>query len=178
MDEIVIIDDFLNNNELSVTNELINTFLWKYGHTSGDYEIITNSFFSTFNLNDFFSKYILQKINHSFSKHFTINRNYMHIQTFGIDGSYHIDDTGENKYTFCLYLSTIPDTFFDKIGGDLYLKIPAIKHIVSVEPTNNRGVLFPSIYLHKGMAYNKDTPNIKRLCITWKLEEVLSTNYY
>ena len=96
----------------------------------------------------------------------------MHSQTIGQDGSYHIDDNGDNKFTVCLYLSNIDADHFQNISGDLFIKIPNEKVIVSIEPIDNRLIFFPSTYLHKGMAFNCLTSDIKRLCIAWKLEEI------
>jgi hypothetical protein len=91
----------------------------------------------------------------------------MHIQTFGQDGSFHIDDIGDNMYTFCLYITQEKE--LDKNGGDFLIKCPNKKYTYSIETNFNRGIMFPSEYLHKGLAYNHCSKHI-RLCITWKLE--------
>lgn len=172
MDNIIIKDDFLNNDELNILHELINSQHFKYGHTSGYNEYITNRFFSTNNTDNFFFKHIKQKIEMQFSKKIKINRHYMHIQTFGQDGSYHIDDEGDHKYTFCLYITENDANTLEYIGGDFLIKIPNQSFILCVETKMNRGIIFPSSYFHKGMAYNNFCSN-KRLCLTWKLEEII-----
>jgi hypothetical protein len=185
MENIFIFDNFLNENELNKVVEIINTRVWGYGHTSGYREQIQNVFFSTHDLDEFFSEYIKEKIEKTVSRNLKINRLYTHIQTFGQDGSYHIDCSGDNKYTFCIYLNYITEiktidstliknnkpNIYENMGGEFFIKIPDSQHILSIDTIMNRGVFFPSNYLHKGMAYNRFIPN-KRVCITWKLEVV------
>jgi hypothetical protein len=107
------------------------------------------------------------------SKVIKINRNYMHIQTFGQDGCYHIDDTTDTSFTICLYLTDLSNHDLDNAKGEFLIKIPNTKQIVSIDTQCNRCVLFPSNYQHKGMAYNHLYSN-KRVCITWKCENALS----
>jgi len=215
MNNIILFDNFLNKNELNILTFIIKNKKWGYGHKSGYMEKVQNKFFSVKNSEDFFLKNIFDKIKKCVSKKLKINRHYMHIQTFGLDGSYHIDDSKLNTYTFCIYFSDIEgftelhntiintkDNFdkhfysFDSISknisqieifntsskdynniienasGEFFIKIPNEKHIVSIEPKNNRGIFFPSHYLHKGMAFNNFFNSV-RLCITWKLEEII-----
>ena len=104
----------------------------------------------------------------------------MHIQTYSQDGGFHIDDNGKNKYTFCLYINNIEGCFDEQdinkkeelmeiSGGEFLIKIPNRKEILCIETLSNRGIFFPSEYLHKGMAFNRFIPDY-RLCLTWKLE--------
>jgi len=172
MENIKIIDNFLDKNELYIINNMINNRKWEYGHVSGgDNESILNVFFANYHQNEFFLKYIPQKLK-SLIPNFKIIRNYMHIQLIGQDGSYHIDEEGINNFTFCLYINNNSNENIENIGGDFFIKIPEKKYIISIETLNNRGILFPSMYLHKGIAYNNYVKDIKRLCITWKLEQV------
>lgn len=167
MENIKIYDDFLNEKQIIILQDILKNKKYKYGHSSGYRELAVSNFFSTYNQEDFFLIYIKEKIEKIFSKKYKINRHYMHIQTFGLDGGFHIDDQGDNKYTFCLYITDEID--MDQVGGDFLIKIPNEKYILSIETTNNRGILFPSEYVHKGMAYNIHSEK-PRLCITWKLE--------
>lgn len=183
MENIFIFDNFLNENELNRVIEIIETRVWHYGHTSGNREQIQNKFFSTHDLDIFFTEHLKEKIEKTVSQKLKIDRLYTHIQTFGQDGSYHIDNTGENKYTFCIYLNYITgvkfidetiiqnnnETIYENMNGEFFLKIPGEPQILCINTIMNRGVYFPSTYLHKGMAYNRFIPN-KRVCITWKME--------
>ena len=164
---IKIIDNFLDDNELEILYKILINKNYKFGHSSGPRELIVNEFFSFYNEEDFFLVYLKDKIEKTFSSKYKINRHYMHIQTFGSDGGFHYDDIGDDKYTFCLYITNEKD--LHKNGGDFLIKIPNEKYIMSIETYNNRGILFPSEYLHKGMAYNINSVE-SRLCITWKLE--------
>jgi len=169
MEKIIIFDNFLNEIDLNELYTIINKSQYKYFHNSGYREIISSTFFSVFNTDDFFIQYLKQKIEVTLKKKFQLNRHYMHIQTFGLDGGYHIDDNGSNKYTFCLYITELNENEIDEAGGEFLIKIPDTSIIMSIDTIYNRGILFPSEYLHKGMAYNVMYSN-KRLCITWKLE--------
>ena len=173
MNKIDIIDNFLDENDLKTIKNIIIAKLWKYGHTSGGIELITNKFFSDYFTRNF-NDTILKKIKLLYcSRNFKIIRLYTHIQTFGQDGAYHVDYKADNKFSFCLYISIINDDLLeDKQGGDFLIKIPNEKFIISITPNNNRGILFPANYLHKGNAYSRHFSE-RRICITWKLEEII-----
>ena len=168
MDRIHIIDNFLNETDLFDLMEYVNSQTnWKFGHTSGISEKVQTKFWSIMDLTDYISLKITAILEHMISPIFKINRNYMHIQTFGQDGCYHIDDSADNSFTICLYLTDIPNTELDDAKGEFLIKIPNTTHIVSIDTCCNRCVMFPSNYQHKGMAYNPLYSN-KRVCITWK----------
>jgi hypothetical protein len=171
MEDIKIIDRFLSDNELNQCINIVNNKEWYYGHTSGNSEKFNNQFFAAYDLGDFFTEYIKTKLESVFNKKFQLDRNYMHIQYYGQCGSYHIDTPLPNTYTFCIYLTDISDSDMEDADGDFLLKIPNTKDIVCINTIMNRGVFFPSIYFHKGMAYNRFFPQ-KRLCITWKMTEL------
>ena len=175
MENIKIVDNFLNNDELNKFIQIINTHNWKYGHSSGsEYEHFDNKFFAAYDLGDYFENYMMQKLEFIFKKKFKLDRNYMHVQTYGQNGSYHTDTNIDtpNTYTFCIYITDIPDKLMENADGDFLIKIPNSKAIISIHTIMNRGVFFPSTYVHKGMAYNRYFHN-KRLCITWKLMEMI-----
>ena len=134
VDKIIIIDNFLEPNDLQRIVEYMDRQTFVFGHSSVQ-----------------------------------INRNYGHIQTFGQDGAYHEDDTRENAYTFCIYLTELDDKTMETAGGEFFIKIPNQEAILGIATRMNRGVFFPSMYLHKGMAYSRPHEEI-RTCITWKLE--------
>lgn len=168
MENVKIIDNFLSDDELSQCLNIVNKREWNYGHTSGYSEKFNNKFFAVYDLGDFFTKHIKEKLEHIFNKTFILDRNYMHVQLYGQYGSYHVDTELENTYTFCIYLTDISDIDMENADGDFLLKIPNSTSIICINTLMNRGVFFPSIYFHKGMAYNRFFPQ-KRLCITWKM---------
>ena len=172
MDEIHIFDQFLNEDELECVLKYVNSVEgWKFGHSSGKSEIIQTPFFSVMELPEYFGKYLLEKIEKTLNKRFSVDRNYMHIQTFGQDGCYHTDSSEPNTFTFCMYLTEISENEIELAKGEFFIKPPNANVILSIDASMNKGVFFPSTYLHKGMAYNLVRPE-KRLCITWKLSEI------
>ena len=176
MENIKIIDNFFSKEELNKIQNVLNNKEkeWHYGHNSGDYEKYNNNFFAVYILGNYFKTNIIKKFEEIFNKKFQLIRNYMHIQTYGQDGSYHLDcpEDIENTYTFCIYITDISDSDMENADGDFLLKIPNSNFIICINTLNNRGVFFQSTYFHKGMAYNRFYNN-KRLCITWKLKEII-----
>ena len=117
-------------------------------------------------------KYIEQKT----GKKFKCMRIYANAKTYGQDGLLHIDDElvdGKIKYyTFCLYVSPLPNSRFNLIGGELQFKLPELDEDIyelSVLCNSNQGVLFPSHYWHRGLSYKRYTHEL-RICVAWKLE--------
>ena len=173
MNRIHIIDDFLNETDLGNLIEYVNFQNgWKFGHSSGTSERVQTKFWSIMDLTDYISLKITAILENTISSKFKINRNYMHIQTFGQDGCYHIDDYSENSFTICLYLTDIPNTELDDAKVEFLIKIPNTTHIVSINTHCNRCVMFPSNYQHKGMGYNP-LYSSKRVCITWKCRKII-----
>ena len=169
VDKIIIIDNFLEPNDLQRIVEYMDRQTFVFGHSSGPHETVNNQFFATYTFDELFSIYIKEKIEQTFGQKFQINRNYGHIQTFGQDGAYHEDYTRENAYTFCIYLTELDDKTMETAGGEFFIKIPNQEAILGIATRMNRGVFFPSMYLHKGMAYSRPHEEI-RTCITWKLK--------
>jgi hypothetical protein len=172
MENINIFDNFLDTDEISKLEKYLKENDWLYGHKSGDKEEkLENVFFVSYYNKRYFTNIILSKLAKLLNLTFNINRTYFHIQTFGLDGSYHIDDIYEDTYTFCLYISTASNEDIENHGGEFLIKLPDTKHIVSIDTLMNRGIFFPSYYLHKGMAYDRLLDDY-RICLTWKLRIV------
>lgn len=174
MENIRIIDNFLSATDLQHVVEHMEAQAYKFGHSSGPSETVNNQFFATYTFDEFFSVYIKERIEREFGHTFKVNRNYGHIQTFGQDGAYHTDDERLNTYTFCLYLADLGDDTMETAGGEFFIKVPGQTCILGIATRMNRGVYFPSVYSHKGMAYARPHAE-KRTCITWKLEIVSDT---
>ena len=172
MENIKIVDNFLDEDDLQILTSIISSKRWKYGHTSVGRD--NDIFFWSINLEKeiFFYEYIKDKIESYFSTKFQLNRVYMNGQTYGQNGSYHIDDPTENAFTFCLYFHNVEKTEIEDSGGHLFIKIPNEKFIFTIEPYYNRAVLFPSNYIHKGCAFDRNIKTI-RICITWKLQKIV-----
>lgn len=176
MDSINIYDNFLSNEDLMKCNEYISCEKWHYGHTSSSSTGFNTPFWHMDLMkNEFFTDYLKKKIEKKLNKQFKLNRVYANGQTYGQDGSFHQDDTKTNTTTFCIYTTQLP-VDNDDLNGYLYIKIPNnAKYIACIDPLYNRGVSFPSYYYHKGGAFNRYVQNM-RICIAFKLEEILSTN--
>ena len=168
MTDVHIVEDFLSNEELSNALYFIKNLKWEYGHTS----LETGLKFWSCDLmnNDYFTHHIFKKIENYFQKRFLINKIYANGQTYGLDGSYHTDDYRDDCYTFLLYLTDgIDKTTVNLIDGHTIFKRDS--RIMMVEPLLNRGVLFKSDILHKGMAPSRSS-NMLRISVAFKLREI------
>jgi hypothetical protein len=173
MNNISVFENFLTNDELNIAINIIDTNEWKYGHYSVlNAPGITPFFKMDLNNNEFFSTYLKYEIEKQLSKKFKLITVYAVGQSFGQNGDYHIDSELDNHYTFCLYLTQIQGDLIDLAEGYIHFKIPNKKYIVSYQPIANRGIFFPSNYLHKGCAFSRYV-NKMRICIAWKLEEII-----
>lgn len=170
MDKIVVCDKFLDENELKTALDIINGGSWKYGHNSSGKNLYEDNFW-VMNLtdNEFFSKYVLNIIEKHFSRKYRLVRVYANGQTFTQDGHYHTDSNESNTFTFCLYLTKISESYIDTAGGYIYFKLPEQKYNLCYEPLYNRGLYFPSNYIHKGSAFTRYVMDM-RICVAWKLE--------
>jgi hypothetical protein len=122
--------------------------------------------------NDFFNIYIAKIIENTFQKKFIVHRVYANGHTFGQDGSYHIDNESSTSYTFCLYLTKIDEKYIETAGGHIFFKLPELPYRIAYEPIFNRGIFFPSNYIHKGCAFSRYFMDL-RISVAWKLEEII-----
>jgi hypothetical protein len=168
MDQIKIFDAFLNDEELEKCIKYINEPKWEFGHISLPHTTKFQTFFWVMSLIDisFFSLYLKDKIQTITGKIFTVDKVYANGQTYGQNGTFHTDSDNKNCYTFCLYITNNPNEF----SGDLEFKLRDLPHIIKVETKYNRGIFFPSNFLHKGNALL--SLNDLRICIAWKLKLV------
>lgn len=172
MDKITVIDDFLTKLELEKAFEIINSKKWNYQHKSnGQYEHEVSFWSVPLDDEVFFAEHVKKVIEKYFSKRFEINRVYANAQTYGQDGSFHVDDTDENAITFVLYLNKVPKEDMELACGHIYFKFPELKYKVCFEPFCNRGIMFPSNYLHKATAFTRFIMDM-RICVAFKMREI------
>jgi len=173
MDKILIFDNFLEKEELNTTKEIISSNDWKWGHESRHMFSYETPFWSM-NLTDhhYFSVYLKEIIEKQVGKKFNLLRVYANGYTFGQDGIFHQDSDKSHHYTFCFYLTDMRDDYIDIAGGYLHFKLPEEKYNICYEPTFNRGIFFPSNYFHKATSFTRYIMDM-RICIAWKLEEIL-----
>lgn len=172
MEKIIVCDNFLKPNELGQASDIIKTRGWKFGHESSNFS--TDTPFWSMDLVDepFFTEYLKGIIETYFGKKFKLNRVYANGQTFGQDGSYHIDTDNADCYTFALYLTNIHPDNVEIASGNIYFKFPDVKYKIGFEPLYNRGIFFPSNYMHKATAFSRYILDL-RICVAWKLQEII-----
>ena len=170
MEKIIVCDNFLSNDEINKATDILKNGLWKFGHTSEGKNIYEDKFW-TMNLtdNEFFSTYLLSVIEKHFSKKFELIRVYANGHTFAQDGHFHIDSDKDDYYTFCLYFTHIEDKYIETAGGYIYFKLPHVNYKICYEPIYNRGIFFPSNYIHKGTSFTRYVMDM-RLGVAWKLK--------
>ena len=172
MEKIKVIDDFLELDELQRVTEMLRNKSFHYYHTSNG-SLKNEIPFWTAYLNDepYISEYITSIIEKHFFKKFIVERVYCNAQTFGQDGAFHIDSELEDAYTFCLYINYVKKEDVELAGGYIYFKLPELNYKICYEPINNRGIFFPSNYIHRSGAFSRFITDM-RMCIAWKLKEV------
>jgi hypothetical protein len=172
MEKIVVIDNFLNQNELQTALGIIQNLRWTFGHISnGKNSNETPFWMSMLNDEPFFVDHVFNLIQKTFNKKFSIERVYANGQSFGQDGTYHTDSDLETCYTFVLYLSDIHKTDVEVAGGHIYFKLPDIKYKICYEPILNRSIFFPSTYIHKACSFSRYIMNL-RTSVAFKLKEI------
>jgi len=173
MENIKIIDNFLSKEELNEIVKYINSSEFTHNISSGSDEKFDNKHFVIKSFEKCYIENIKKKIEKYSSKKLEIFRSWMATQLYGQFGAYHTDndDTDVPYYSLCIYITDISDEDIENANGDFLIKIPNTKSIMCINALMNRGVFFPSNYIHKGMAYNR-LYNNRRFCITLQLREV------
>lgn len=173
MDKILVIDNFLSSDEIIKCKEIIVNLLFVHGVTSdGNKKYFSTPFWGIdVNNNEFFRTTVIKIIEKKTCKRFRIHKIVVNAQTYGENGIYHIDNIEDGRYTFVLYFSNINKEELEHSEGCLEIKTPNEIFIASYEPEFNRGILFPSNYLHRGLSLSKHISDI-RISIAWKLKEI------
>ena len=166
MDKIIIYDDFFTEIDLKKIKDFCdNNWLCKCMCSPNTDETKDTPFWRKEYMEEhLFNNYLKEIIQDKLQKKMFLKRIYSVGQTYGQNSNFHPDDQALNSYTFCFYINE----FYDKTpDGYYYVKIPNEKHIIAIEPINNRGVLFPAHYIHKGTGFNRFSNDL-RICIAWK----------
>ena len=172
MDNVEIIDDFFSLEDcVKIFDNIINNenlSILIYRQNSNNQIDVP---FSILELSDnnYFNQYLKSIIEKRFEKSFELIRVYSVMQAYEQTSNYHYDDKRDNAYTFCYYINR---NLNHEDGGFFYIKIPNEKYIVGIEPISNRGIFFPSPYIHRGKGYNRFNSEL-RICVTWKLLEII-----
>ena len=167
MKPLKIYENFLKDDELETAMDIMKDVNWKYTNMTRP----NTPRFWIADLYDepFFRDIIFGKIQEKTGRKFELNRVYANGQTFAQDGSYHTDHKDEGMCTFILYLSLINRDNIDIINGYTQFKIN--NKVINVEPYLNRGILFNSNIVHRGLAPSRNT-DILRVSVAFKLKEI------
>ena len=183
MDKVLIFDDFFSNEILLKIKEIIRNGEWCRGENNN---IVINNFYfpnNKFLLNNsdnpfwrmelishhIFKVIMKNIIEKKLNKKFILRQVYAISQYYQQNGNFHIDCNTKNTYTFCFYINDFQN--IEDINGNFYIKVPEEKHILSINPVNNRAIFFPSNYIHSGKSFSKDVSSM-RVCIAWKFIEI------
>jgi hypothetical protein len=175
IDQIKVFDDFLNPQDLEQVFAILSNTKFEFYHTSNGNATHKETPFWSASLNNepFISQYIKNLIEKQVFKKLELIRVYCNAQTFGQDGAYHIDTNEPDTYTFVLYVNVIQKHDVDLAGGYLFFKLPDLPYKICYDPLNNRGVFFPSNYIHRSSCFSRFITDL-RMSIAFKLKEVKS----
>ena len=165
MDKIIVINEFLNSEEIHNILTLIEKNKWKFNDNNWYCELINEKYLS---------ENILNIIEKSFLKKFKIIENYATGRTYGQDDlTYNCKDISNttNKYILNIFLSEIPPEYIEAACGYMYFKFPEIKYKICYEPLFGMGILFPYNYEHKEKSYNRYITELK-ITLSFILEEI------
>lgn len=101
----------------------------------------------------------------------SVSRSYLNGHTYGLDGSWHIDDDLENTdkflYYTILYMMNSGDT--SGIGGFEYID-PDVPKVQEIDFKSGRFIMFPSEWEHRGLSTT--VKNKMRVTLAYKRCEV------
>ena len=178
LSNIKVFKNFLNQKDYAkVVEEIFLNGSWNFGWRSvTGVEDVPKFWIMELTDNEYFSIYIKNMIEEKTDMKFNLLRVYANAKTYGQDGMLHDDEpliNGKIKYyTFCLYITPLPNNQLNLIGGELQFKLPELDpdvYELSIMYNPNLGVFFPAHYYHRGRAFNRYTHEL-RVCIAWKLE--------
>jgi hypothetical protein len=166
MDKIIIYDDFFSEIDLKKIKDFCdNNWLCKCMYSHNTDQTTDIPFWRKEYMEEhLFNTYLKEVIQEKLKKNINLKRIYAVGQTYGQNSNFHHDDITLNSYTFCFYINDILNQNHE---GYFYVKVPNEKQIIAIEPVNNRGVLFPANYIHKGTGFNRFSNHL-RVCIAWK----------
>ena len=171
MKDITILENFLDADDLETALNIIGDVNWKYTNMTRPN---TPRFWIADLYNEtFFRDTIFKKLHEKTKKSFELKRVYANGQTFAQDGAYHTDHLDEGMYTFIIYMSPINTNNIDIVNGYTQLKIN--NKVINIEPYLNRGVLFKSNIVHRGLAPSRHT-DFLRVSVAFKVKIIDTSN--
>lgn len=159
--------DILNKEEQTELSLIIKNGSWKFeGQSTSDNE--RKFWFMDLQHCQPFVTNFLYRIQELTKREVQIQQCYANGQTYGQDGSFHIDHTRDEKgmYTFLYYATYLSDLELDKFKGETEFKNE--DHSVLIQPKYNSAVFFDQRTIHRGLAPSRDF-NKLRVTIAFKL---------
>ena len=168
MDDIVIIDDFLNKEELDyiTTPDHYHDFFKTWELQTSDIENPTPDFNLVFLKkslmdNKYYTSYLFDKIKKTFNQNYKLVDVYLNGQFPGRDGAFHTDNADR---TVLLYTND----WNPALGGFTHFMKSKTDHIITA-PLMGKLVNFKSSILHKGYSFcNQNCP--MRITAAFKLK--------
>lgn len=167
-DDIKIIDNIFSDAEIEKINEFLSKPSWYFGHVSDSNSEISRKkqfWFMELVNEPYFNDYLYSIIKHVANIDYKLARVYANGQTYGQDGSWHVDSLDDNQYTFVYYANKTWETHWQ--GNTVFLDSET-KQTYSIFPKPNRGILFPGKILHYPESPSRDFYGL-RTTIAFKL---------
>ena len=134
MDKIIIIDNFLSDENIKKVTDYYDNIEWQCKCSNRPNANLESDIpFWRHELSDIplFSNELKLVIENYFNKKYDVKRVYSVAQTNEQNSNYHFDDKEPNSFTLCLYINK---NIIETDKGYFYIKIPNEKHIVAVNP--------------------------------------------
>ena len=169
MDDIVIIDDFLNEEELDYISSLSNykDDTWRPHGSCPQGKVMFDDFYTSFLQkdlidNEYYTSYLLKKINKTFNYNYKLADVYLNGHEALRHGSFHIDGTADR--TVILYLTPWNPAW----GGFTHFMKSERDHVI-IPPILGRLINFKSDIIHKAYSFcNQNCP--MRITVAFKLK--------
>jgi hypothetical protein len=160
----------LTVNEFNKAKQCIDSGEWTARGSSGNSKSPIKFLYMDLMNNEFFSKTLFDRVQNIIGCRMQLDRVYANGQWYGLDGSWHQDNSDPKAWTFLIYLNEISDGDLDSYKGttDFRESDFAFK---SIMPTSNSGLLFMSNLFHRGMGPSRYSPDM-RVTVAWKLREL------
>tara|TARA_B100000131_G_C17672948_1_gene433193 strand:+ start:43 stop:555 length:513 start_codon:yes stop_codon:yes gene_type:complete len=169
MDDIVVIDDFLNEDELSHIQDLdsYKNSYWQIQNSNtiqqdGVFDFNTSFLRKNLMDNEYYTFYLFDKIKKFFNVNYKLVDVYLNGQEPLRNGSFHIDNDADR--TVILYITPWEPAW----GGFTHIMRSDKEHAV-IAPLTGRLINFKSNLLHKGYAYCNSNCLI-RITVAFKLK--------
>tara|TARA_B100001964_G_scaffold64414_1_gene73446 strand:+ start:2939 stop:3472 length:534 start_codon:yes stop_codon:yes gene_type:complete len=162
-------DHVFNVDDFKTILKKVSGPVWEFGHTTYPKEdprfrLCTPFWKVELQDDEFFAVHLLNKIERVTDNKYTLDHVYANGHTYGLDGTFHLDDYNSNSMTFLLY--AMPK-WKKEWGGYTSYQISETE-LYSVYPEPNKGVLHHGDCYHTSGPISRQYPGL-RVTIAWKL---------